>query len=71
MNINSNTVSNQHESNGMDTIPYVSCICSTHKPIGINMNYHDYFNWIDKKRRYRAKQKQCPICKHWVFEEEF
>lgn len=48
--------------------PLSSEICSKHKPIYLN-----YSEWQDEaERRYKnkMKQKQCPICKRWLWKDE-
>lgn len=54
--------------NSTNTVLAESKICQSHKPI-----YLTYFAWqreVEKRHRKGMKQKQCEVCKRWLFKDE-
>lgn len=47
----------------------IGSACSRHKPK--QLGYLQWFDWAEKKTKRGAKQKQCPKCGRWYFQEEF
>jgi len=44
-------------------------LCPSHKPV--LLNYLEYLDWADEQEAKGIKQKQCEVCKHWFYPEEF
>jgi len=43
--------------------------CAKHKPV--QLGYLQWLEWADSKIKLGEKQRQCPVCGRWYFEEEF
>jgi hypothetical protein len=43
--------------------------CAKHKPV--QLGHLQWCKWADSKIKKGEKQRQCPICGRWYFEEEF
>lgn len=48
--------------------PLSSEICPKHKPL--YLNYSEWQNEAEIRHRKGMKQKQCPICKRWLWKDE-
>ena len=45
--------------------------CKEHKPKSKELGYMQHHNWMEEMVKRGEKQKQCPICKRWLFDCEF
>lgn len=46
-------------------------ICESHKAHVLNLGYVAFFDECERRRKLKMKQKQCPVCKRYLFEDEF
>jgi hypothetical protein len=44
-------------------------LCDFHKPIAIKLSQMEFYAWIEKREH--RPQRQCPICRRWLFRDEF
>jgi hypothetical protein len=61
--------SNEAESPAFLVADVIGIACSRHKPK--LLGHLQWFDWVDKKKKRGAMQKQCPKCGRWYFREEF
>jgi hypothetical protein len=61
--------SNEAESPTFLVGAVIGSACSKHKPK--QLGYLQWHDWAEQKTKRGAKQKQCPKCGRWYFQEEF
>jgi len=54
--------------NSTNTVLAESKICPTHKPL--YLGYLDWHTEVEKRHRKGMKQKQCEVCKRWLWKDE-